>query len=114
METNIIERYDITQNRFDEFKVRLPNPVYGSAVAVVSDAKIFIAGGWSEKCGNSNKAITIDLGNGQINYLSDLPLAGWTVLPTYFNNGALHIFSQGEETEGFPDHAAFPINVPHN
>ena len=110
----MIERFDILCNRFDEFQIKLPYYAYGVAACLVSDSKIFIGGGWSEQHKNFSQSYTIDISNGQINRLSDLSLPGWTILPVYYNNGAVHIFANGEENDCFPDHMAYPINVPFN
>lgn len=111
---NRIERYDIALNNFEEIFIRLPQPIYGCVAAPVSENKIFIAGGWSEEKGNSAAAYTIDVTNGKIDYLKNLPVDGWTVLPTFYINGSFHIFYQGEETDRLPDHVTYTFPVPYN
>ena len=112
LEVNRIEKYDSQQNKFIEFNVKLPFPVYGCISTFVSDSKILIAGGWSEENGNSSKVYTINISNGSIELLPDLQKPGWSVMPAYYLNSTLHAFSIGEETDATPDHFAFPLKTP--
>jgi hypothetical protein len=102
----------VSQNRFDEFKVKMPVYVYGCGATLVSDSKIIIMGGFNEKDGNSKAVFTIDLNNGNIDKLNDMRCTGWTVNPIYYSNGVLNMFSTCEETDGLPDHVIYKINVP--
>jgi hypothetical protein len=90
VEVNRIERYDIFKNKYDEFNVKLPYPVYGCISTLVSDSKILIAGGWSEENGDSAKVYTINLSDGNIEYLENLKQPGWTVLPPYYRKSRSH------------------------
>jgi hypothetical protein len=91
----------------------MPVYVYGCGATLVSDTKILILGGFSERNGNSSAVFTIDLSNGNIEKLPNLDIAAWTVLPIYYSNGVLNMFSIGEETEGMPDHLIYKINIPY-
>ena len=102
-ELDTIERYDIKNNRYDSFKVRLPLPSYGFACTMISNDEVLICGGFSEKNGNSRKVYVADLEKAYIKTLPDMTCDGWTVMPTFYFNGTLHFFIQGEETSGLPD-----------
>lgn len=90
----------------------MPNPVYGCVSTLVSDTKLLIAGGWSEERGKSSKVYTINLSNGNIEYLDDLKVPGWTVLPPFYSNSTLNIFFQGEETDGLPTQISYFLKTP--
>jgi hypothetical protein len=87
----------------------MPVYIYGCGATLVSDSKILILGGFSEKHGNSDKVFTIDLSDGDIDLVPDLQVAGWTSLPIYYSNGVLNMFVTGEESEGMPDHVIYKL-----
>ena len=72
---------------------------------MISNDEVLICGGFNNREGNSKKVFVCDLGKAFIKNLPDLPTAGWTVMPIYYNNGSFHMLFQGEETtdEGIPD-----------
>jgi hypothetical protein len=112
LEVNRIEKYDIAQDYFEELNIKLPNPVYGCFATMVNESKILIGGGWTEEKGNSSITYSLDISSGKCNYLKDIPAACWTILPVFYKYGNLHIFSIGEETDGKPDHHAYPVQIP--
>jgi len=112
LELDRIERYDINRNCFDEFKLKLQYPVYGCVSAMVSESKIIVMGGFHTKNGDSDRVYTIDLSNGNFNYLTPLKTPGWTALPYCYKNGAFHLFCDGEFENGFPIHNVYSLNVP--
>ena len=69
-----------------------------------------IMGGYSEKIGNSKSVYTIDLGNGKIANLEDLPIGCWSIMPIYLVDNAINLFFQGEETDRLPDHVVYQLN----
>ncbi len=112
---NRIERYNTLTNKFEELNFRLVQPVYGCFVVPVNETKLLIGGGFNTANGNSNTVYTIDVFNGNINYLPPMINPGWTVLSPLYLNGAIHIFSCGEESDdNLPEHLIYPINLPIN
>jgi hypothetical protein len=104
-EQESIDRYDIKNNTHCTFKVKLPIASYGFACTMISNDEILICGGINNRTGKSSKVFVADLGKAFIKNLPDLPSAGWTIFPVYYNNGSFNILFQGEETEeeGLPD-----------
>jgi hypothetical protein len=92
--------------------IKMPVNVYGCAATLVSDSKILVLGGFSEYKGNSSEVFTIDLSNGNINSLPSLKFGIWTTLPIFYSNGLINIFSTGEETDDFPNHISYSLNIP--
>jgi hypothetical protein len=111
IELNRIERFDIQNNKFDEFTIKMPVSVYGCFATLISDTKMLIGGGWSEEKQNSATVFTIDLSTGKIDLMNNLSTAMWTVMPVYYKFGALHMFNIGEEIDCRPDHYYYPIQV---
>ena len=102
-ELDTIERYDIKNNIYNEFKVKLPVPSYGFACAMISNDEVLICGGYSQQNNNSSNVYVADLAKAYIKTLNNLPCSGWTVMPSFYFNGTMHFFIQGEETENLPD-----------
>jgi len=105
MEQEAIDRYDIKNNTFCTFKVKLPVASYGFACSMISNDEVLIAGGFNNRTGNSSKVFVADLGKAFIKNLPDLPTPGWTIFPVFYRDGSFYMFFQGEETadEGLPD-----------
>jgi hypothetical protein len=117
IDLNIIERYDIKNDVFSQFKIKLPIPVFGCITAMVASNLIFIAGGWSEESKISTRfAYTLNLSTGETNYLPPLARDGWSVLPPYYNSEiqCFDIFFTGEEVYGFPFHLKYAISISKN
>lgn len=105
MEQESIDRYDIKNNTFCTFKVKLPIASYGFACCMISNDEVLICGGFNNRTGKSSKVFVADLGKAFIKNLPDLPTPGWTVQPVYYNEGSFHMLLKGEEVpdEGLPD-----------
>lgn len=104
-EQEIIDRYDIKNNIFCTFKVKLPVASYGFACCMISNDEVLICGGYNSKYGDLQTVFVADLGKAVIKNLTNLPSAGWTTMPIYYYNGSFHMFFEGEETigDGLPD-----------
>jgi hypothetical protein len=89
----------------------LLSPLYGCVATLVSDFKILIVGGWSDTSGYSRKAYTLDLSIGKFDFLPDLDQNAWSVLPAYYQNGAINFFSTGEEADSLPVHVAYILKL---
>lgn len=91
----------------------MPSPLYGVASFLASDSKILIIGGFNTSTGNSDKVYTIDLSNGQLNYLENICKGVWTAMTPFYLNNTLYIISTGEETdEEMPNFYKYHVKIP--
>jgi hypothetical protein len=109
---NIIERYNISLDTYDEFQIKLTVPVYGCLAILTSDSKLLIGGGYNSQRGSVENVYTIDLSNGVISNMKPLSKPAWTVLPPYLNNDEIILFSTGEETDILPQIVKYNIDLP--
>ena len=108
-EVNTIEQYDIVSNKFIELKITLPYYCYSPGATFISDYKMIIIGGNTEKKGCYNGIYTIDMINGKIENIgvsNDI----WTVLPLYYSKGRIYLFNSGENKEKLPQMYSFELD----
>ncbi len=111
-ELDSIERYDVMNNKFDDFSIRMLEPLYGVLSCMVSSSKMLIFGGFHNENGDCDMVYTVDFTNGQVNELEPLEQGIWSTLPPFYYNGEIHFFYIGEDVDLKPDHFVYPIKVP--
>eukprot|EP01015_Nassula_variabilis_P019030 TRINITY_DN3174_c0_g1_i8.p1 TRINITY_DN3174_c0_g1~~TRINITY_DN3174_c0_g1_i8.p1 ORF type:complete len:572 (+),score=72.26 TRINITY_DN3174_c0_g1_i8:69-1784(+) len=104
-ELDQIERYVISENRFEAVEFKLHEQLQNPFVVQISANEVLILGGWNDKNKDSNDVRALNLENG---ILSDRPDfneddKGWGFYPPFYANNKLYLFITGEEEDRMPD-----------
>lgn len=114
-ESDIIERYDIEQDSFSEFNLKLRFPVYGCITAMISPELIFIGGGRTLDNRVSDNAYALNLLDGSVKDFPPLIKKCWTTQPAFYDKrkSSLEIFYNGEQADHPHEVISYQIRIPY-
>ena len=82
--------------------------LFGCSVVPIGEYSFMILGGSNSSQGESKKVYNLNVLDGTIKILEDLPCGGWSSMNTIYHNNSVHMFFTGEENGNkLPDHVQY-------
>ena len=98
-ELDLIERYDIKNNRFFVMPFKMVDRLQNPFVVQINPSEILVMGGYNDDIGDCSNVVLMDAYNGEFKALPSLNEKGWGIYPPIFSGGVFCLFMTGEDPE---------------